>query len=134
VLFRLQQHGGELQAEPQQAQQQQQPSLQSSEDDEGEDVYARFASYEEMVEHFQKLAAEGHQDEQLAAAAAAMASDMSRTGSLRFVLDQEQVAVTAASSFSGAMGTRCAGKAGGQQGWSCSWWPCNGASCYSSSA
>ncbi|PRW57603.1 serine threonine- kinase drkC [Chlorella sorokiniana] len=102
----------------QQAQQQvaQQPAQaqvrprQSSEEDEGEDVYARFSSYDEMVAHFRRLAAEGQQQQQQQdgqgeAAAGEQAgpslpSGSGRLGSLPRGLNDQDFTVTAASSFS----------------------------------
>lgn len=77
---------------------------QASEGEEGEDVYARFGSYDEMVAHFRDLAAEGQQDQEgsqpAAVAGTAAAAEMSRSGSL-LLNDLPDFSVTAASSFSG---------------------------------
>ena len=102
----------EQQQQRQPAGQQVQPQ-QSSEDDEGEDVYARFGSYEEMVAHFRSLAANGQQpaeDEPEAEAEAQQASaapllgSTARCISLPRGLNEPELTVTAASSFSGRPG------------------------------
>ena len=79
-------------------------SRQASE--EGEDVFARFSSYQEMEAHFQRVAAaEGLQQLQADAAAAASedGAGISRFGSLRHHHPSaaDAVDITAASSFSG---------------------------------
>lgn len=100
------------QAAQQVAQQQQVQSQQSSEQDEGEDVYARFGSYDEMVAHFRRLAAEGRQQDEPGKGEAA-AEEMEQQagpslpggggpgGSLLRSLNEQDFALTAASSFSG---------------------------------
>lgn len=99
------------------------PAPQSSEEDEGADVYAQFGSYEEMVQHFRQLAAQGQgrqeeqplrgQQELQQRAQQAMgeqgapgtAADVRPLGGVR--TDGDAFMVTTASSFSGE----------------CSWWP-----------
>ena len=109
------------QVQQQQVQQRQQavrvpPRQQTSEDDEGEDVYARFSSYEEMVAHFQRQAAA--EDDQAAAAAdyhqQLQRALHSRSSSLRLQDPSGEFTVTAASSFSGRQGPCCSG-----QGFAC---------------
>ena len=98
------------QAAQQVAQQQQVQSQQSSEQDEGEDVYARFGSYDEMAAHFRRLAAERlQQDEPGKGEAAAEEQQAGPSlpggggpgGSLFRSLNEQGFTLTATSSFSG---------------------------------
>ena len=85
---------------------------QTSETDEGEDVYARFGSYDEMVAHFRRLAAEGQQQQGGEGEAAveeqqagpSLPAGGARCGSLPRGLNEQDLTVTAASSFSGMHG------------------------------
>ena len=107
--------------QPQQAQQvqeaQQQPAQQvqprqPSEEDEDEDVYARFSSYDEMAAHFRRLAADGQQQQpggegevlpvaEEQQAGPSLPGGGARCGSLPRGLNEPDLTVTAASSFSG---------------------------------
>lgn len=84
----------------------------STEDENSEDVYARFGSYEEMVAYFRDLAAEGEaqaapgdgsQPGTATTRGLLQSADMSRCASLARN-ELGEVSVTAASSFSGALG------------------------------
>ena len=84
----------------------QQRDLSRQASEEGEDVFARFTSFQEMEAHFQRVAAAGGLQQLQADAAAAMAAEdgagISRFGSLRHHPSAaDAVDITAASSFSG---------------------------------